>query len=34
MIPDGAQIRIPFPLEQTLKEYQSKLATFKQLYGI
>jgi hypothetical protein len=34
MVQDGYQIRIPYPLEQTLREYNDKLKVFKQIYGI
>jgi len=33
-IPNGTQIRVPYPLETTLKEYNDKLKRFKELYGI
>ena len=32
--PDGYQIRIPYPLEQTLQEYNNKLRDYTALYGI
>ena len=33
-IRNGYQIRIPYPLEPTLREYNDKLKQFIQLYGI
>lgn len=34
MVPDGYQVRIPYPLEQTLKEYNDKLKFFKEMNGV
>ena len=34
MTKDGYQIRIPYPLESTLKEYNDKLKAHIQLYGL
>ena len=33
-IRNGYQIRIPYPLESTLREYNDKLKQYIQLYGI
>lgn len=33
-IPNGTQIRIPYPLETTLREYNDKIKEFIQFYGI
>ena len=32
-IPNSSQIRIPYPLETTLSEYDNKLKQHKKLYG-
>lgn len=32
-IPDGAEIRIPYPLGQALQEYQDSLIEYQKLYG-
>jgi hypothetical protein len=32
-IPDGATIRVPFPLSDALQDYQNKVEKYKQLYG-
>jgi len=32
-IPDGTTIRVPFPLSDTLQEYQKKVEEYKKLYG-
>lgn len=33
-VKNGYQIRIPYPLEQTLREYNDKIKQYIQLYGI
>ncbi len=33
-IKDGTQIRIPYPLDQTLREYNDQLKQYIQLYGL
>lgn len=33
-IPEGTELRVPFPLESVLQEYQTKLNRFNTLYGI
>lgn len=33
-IPKGVNIRIPFPLETTIREYQSKITKHIELYGL
>lgn len=33
-IPDGTQIRIPFPLQTTLDEYNKKIENYDNLYTI
>jgi len=32
-IPDGTPLRIPYPLQETLKEYESKLKNRLNYYG-
>lgn len=32
-IPDGTTIRLPYPLSDTLQEYQTKVEEYKKLYG-
>ncbi len=33
-IPDGTRLRIPYPLETVIKEYQSDIENYIRLYGI
>ena len=33
-IPDGVRLRIPYPLESTLTQYDSDITTHIQLYGL
>jgi hypothetical protein len=32
LIPDGATLRIPYPLDDTLREYETKVEKYKRLY--
>jgi hypothetical protein len=31
-IPDGVELRIPYPLEQSIEEYRNGIETYKKLY--
>ena len=31
-IPDGVELRIPYPLEQSIEEYRNGVETYKKLY--
>lgn len=33
-IPDGTELRIPYPLDETLKEYATRIDNYDNLYGI
>ena len=33
-IPDGARIRIPYPLSSTLVQYENDIKVYSQLYGL
>ena len=33
-IPDGSRLRIPYPLESTIAQYNNDIETYKVLYGI
>ena len=33
-IPDGAKLRIPYPLDSTITQYNSDIDTYNTLYGI
>ena len=33
-IPNGARLRIPYPLDATLMQYNADIDTYKTLYGI
>lgn len=33
-IPDGVRLRVPYPLEQTLAQYDNDIETYVQIYGL